>query len=256
VTTTKTDANEVVVITGAGAGIGYFLAGNFLALGKQVVAVDADADALKELSRTQATDRLHIFAADVRDAARASSVLAEVRQKLGAPSILINGAAIVRHSPTLDSSPELWREIIDINLNGSFIWSAEAARLMAAEKYGRVISITSHAGILGTFGRGAYSASKAGLSSLMRTLAVELACYGITANAVAPGPVETPRVSADHTDERRQAWAERIPLKRYGRMEELASLINFLASPASGYITGQTIAVDGGFSTAGLLADA
>jgi NAD(P)-dependent dehydrogenase (short-subunit alcohol dehydrogenase family) len=247
---------DIVVITGSAAGIGRCLLDHFLAAGSLVVAVDAAAAELEKIEAEYPATHLRAFAADVRDQARAIEVLGAVKREWGTPQVLINNAAIVRHALTADCSPELWREIIDINLTGSFIWASEIGKEMMGAGYGRIINMASHAGLFGTVGRGAYSASKAGVISLTKTLAVELAQYGITANAVAPGPVETPKNTKTHTQQRRQAWAEGIPLKRYAAMEEIVSLVAFLASRDSAYITGQTIAVDGGFSIAGLLADA
>lgn len=250
------EPGEIIVITGAADGIGRYLLDRLPSSGSRVVAVDADAAKLEKLQAQHSDKHLRVFTADVRDQARAAEVIGAVRNDWGVPQVLINNAGIVRHALTTDCSPELWREIIDINLTGSFIWAAEVSKAMIAERYGRIVNMASHAGLLGTVGRGAYSASKAGVISLTKTLAVELAQYGITANAVAPGPIDTPKNIRTHSDERRQAWAEGIPLKRYGTMQEIVSMVVFLASRESSYITGQTISIDGGFSIAGLLADA
>jgi NAD(P)-dependent dehydrogenase (short-subunit alcohol dehydrogenase family) len=139
-----------------------------------------------------------------------------------------------------------------VNLTGAFLCAQAAARVMGANGYGRIVNIASHAAILGTQGRAAYSAAKAGMLALTRVLAVELAQKGVTANAVAPGAIETPRVTQEHSIARRHAWTSAIPLDRYGSMEELAATVFFLASPQASYVTGQTLGVDGGFAIAGL----
>ncbi len=244
---------QIAVVTGAANGIGLNLVRHLLARGMRIAAVDTDAEALERLRSDAGDDALIGFAVDIRDEAAAKRVFDTIEAKWGMAHALINNAGIVRQGMLLETTPAMWREVIDVNLTGAFIYTAEAAARMQARKYGRIVNVTSHAGLLGTVTRGAYSAAKAGMIALTRTAAVELAKDGITSNAVAPGAIETPRVTATHKPTRRAAWNAAIPQGRYGGMDELAAAIAFLISPAASYVNGQTLAVDGGFSIAGLL---
>jgi NAD(P)-dependent dehydrogenase (short-subunit alcohol dehydrogenase family) len=244
---------QIAVVTGAANGIGLHLVGHLRALGMRIAAVDTDIAALKHLEAKACDDALVGFAADIRDEATAKQIFDAVETRWGTPQALVNNAGIVRQGMLLETTPAMWREVIDVNLTGTFIYTVEAAKRMRARKYGRIVNVTSHAGLLGTVTRGAYSAAKAGMIALTRTAAVELAKDGITSNGVAPGAIETPRVTATHKPARRAAWNAAIPQGRYGGMDELAAVIAFLISPAASYVNGQTLSVDGGFSIAGLL---
>ncbi len=246
---------QIAVVTGAANGIGLHLVGHLRALGMRIAAVDTDIAALKHLEAKAGDDALVGFAADIRDEAAAKQILDAVESRWGTPHALVNNAGIVRQGMLLETSLPMWREVIDVNLTGAFIYTAEAAKRMRTRNYGRIVNVTSHAGLFGTVTRGAYSAAKAGMIALTRTAAVELAKDGITSNAVAPGAIETPRVTSTHKHARRAAWNAAIPQGRYGGMDELAAVIAFLISPAASYVNGQTLSVDGGFSIAGLLSE-
>lgn len=244
---------QVAVVTGAANGIGLHLVGHLIARGMRIAAVDTDAAALKRIEAEMGGDVLAAFAADIRDETAAKQIFDAIEKRWDTPQALVNNAGIVRQGMLLETTPAMWREVIDVNLTGAFIYTVEAAKRMRARNYGRIVNVTSHAGLLGTVTRGAYSAAKAGMIALTRTAAVELAKDGITSNAVAPGAIETPRVTATHKPARRAAWNAAIPQGRYGGMDELAAAIAFLISPAASYVNGQTLSVDGGFSIAGLL---
>ncbi|MFL5204957.1 MAG: SDR family NAD(P)-dependent oxidoreductase, partial [Microvirga sp.] len=167
---------------------------------------------------------------------------------------VVNSAGIGRDVPALDTSVDLFRRMLEVNLIGSFIVSREAAKLMQVRGSGSIVNIASVSGVIGNRGRVAYGASKGGVITMTKVMAVELASIGIRVNAIAPGPIETPLVQEVHTPEVRAAWMTTVPQRRYGSPDEIAGAAIFLLDQRkSSYITGQTICVDGGFSIAGIL---
>jgi 3-oxoacyl-[acyl-carrier protein] reductase len=171
----------------------------------------------------------------------------------GRLDILVNSAGVGLTAPFFELSLEKWQRTLAVNLTGAFIASRQAARAMRETGWGRIIQIASVSGILAGSQRCAYGSSKAGLIGLTRQMAVELARFGITVNAVAPGPVKTPMTDIMHDAATQEAYCARIPARRYGRLDEIAHAVAFFASEEAGYITGQTLAVDGGYTTAGIL---
>ncbi|MXU66042.1 SDR family NAD(P)-dependent oxidoreductase [Oceanomicrobium pacificus] len=234
------------IISGAAAGIGAALAADCTARGQRVLGIDRDA---AELART-AEALGPQFQGAVADMQDADAVRAAIGSVDGPVATLISNAAIVRACPFADSSPDDWAEVIGVNLMG-MVHLVQAA-LPRLSDGGRIVALSSHSAVRGSFGRAAYAASKGGVDALVRVLAVELAPRRITVNAVAPGPVETPHVKASHSDARRTGWAERLPVGRYAAPEEITAAVRFLASPEASYITGQVLPVDGGFTSAGL----
>jgi NAD(P)-dependent dehydrogenase (short-subunit alcohol dehydrogenase family) len=155
--------------------------------------------------------------------------------------------------PALETSAELFREILDVNLIGSFLVAREAAKVMRKRSAGAIVNIASVSGLMGNEGRMAYGASKGGVITMTKVMAIELALLGIRVNAIAPGAIETPLVREVHTPEARLAWTNATPQRRYGTPAEIAAAALFLLDPGkSGFITGQTICVDGGFIVAGM----
>jgi NAD(P)-dependent dehydrogenase (short-subunit alcohol dehydrogenase family) len=219
---------NVALVTGAARGIGLATAKRFLAEGWQVALLDIEGELLRGavagLADPDNTLALHC---DVSD------------------------AGIAVFAPLLDTSDEDWSRILQVNLTGPFLCTKAAAPLMR-EHGGAIVNITSISAVRASTLRSAYGTSKAGLAHLTKQLAVELASLGIRVNAVAPGPVETAMAKQVHTPEIRADYHDAIPLNRYGLEEELAEAIFFLCSDRASYITGQILAVDGGFDAAGI----
>ena len=244
---------RVALITGAGRGIGLATARRFLAEGWRVALLDIEAallaDAMARLAQPEATLALQC---DVADAPGLTAAIRAAHGHFGRLDALVNNAGTAVFKPMLETTPEEWARVLAVNLTGPFLAVQAAAPLMAEGGGGAVVNITSISGLRASTLRVAYGTSKAGLAHLTKQQAVELAALGIRVNAVAPGPVDTARATAVHTPEIRKDYHDTIPLNRYGLENELAEAIFFLCSDRAGYITGQVIAVDGGFEATGI----
>jgi NAD(P)-dependent dehydrogenase (short-subunit alcohol dehydrogenase family) len=246
---------EVALVTGASSGIGHHFAAVLAAAGAKVAAAARREDRLAELARSIEADggACLPFACDVtrKDSIRATIAAAE--ERLGPVSILVNNAGVVISKPLFEQTEEDWDYVIDTNLKGAWLAAREFAHhLVERQRPGRIINISS---ILAsrTIGRvPAYCAAKAGLSHLTSVLAMELARYGILVNALAPGYVETDFNRAYFQTDAGKALIGRIPLKRLAQPADLDGALLFLASPASAYVTGAVIAVDGGHAVAAI----
>jgi NAD(P)-dependent dehydrogenase (short-subunit alcohol dehydrogenase family) len=237
---------QTVLVTGGASGIGLAVVEAALAAGWRVAAVDLQRAALTH-------ERLRCEQLDVTDEAAVVRALAAIEAEFGPLAGVVNSAGIGRDVPALDTGADLFRRILDVNLVGSFVVAREAARLMRPRGQGSIVNIASVSGLKGNRGRVAYGASKAGVINMTQVMAVELAPSGLRVNAIAPGPIDTPLAREVHTPAMRAAWTGAVPQRRYGMPEDVAQMALFLLDPAkSGYITGQTINVDGGFSTAGI----
>ena len=248
-------AGEVAFVTGASSGIGRRFAEMLAAAGAKVAAVARRADRLAELAREieAAGGTCLPIACDVTKQDSIKAALAAAEERLGSLSVLVNNAGVVVSKPLFEHTEEDWDYVVDTNLKGAWLMAREFAHhLVEKKRPGRIINISS---ILAsrTIGRvPAYCAAKAGLSHLTQVLAMELARYGILVNARAPGYVETDFNREYFRSEPGQALIRRIPLRRLGQPPDLDGALLFLASPASAYITGAVLAVDGGHAVAAI----
>jgi NAD(P)-dependent dehydrogenase (short-subunit alcohol dehydrogenase family) len=244
---------KVALVTGSARGIGLATARRFLADGWRVALLDIDSETLNStynsLDRSDAVIAIHCDVADAEGVARALAIVAD---KFGRLDALVNNAAIALFKPILEVTYDDWSRVLAVNLTGPFLCAQAAIPLMRDSGGGAIVNITSVSGLRASTLRTAYGTSKAGLAHLTQQQAVELASLGIRVNAVAPGPVDTAMAKAVHSPEIRAAYHDAIPLNRYGLEEELAEAIFFLCSERASYITGQTLAVDGGFEAAGI----
>lgn len=247
------ERDRTALVTGAARGIGLAAAQRFLADGWRVALLDIDGAAVEattaRLDRPEATLAL---TADVSDPHVVASAMARVAERFGRLDALVNNAGIAIFKPLLETTFEDWSRVLAVNLSGPFLCAQEAAPLMAAGGGGAIVNITSISGLRASTLRVAYGTSKAGLAQLTKQQAVELGRLGIRVNAVAPGPVDTAMAKAVHSPAIRADYHAAIPLARYGLEEELAEVIVFLCSERASYVTGQVIAVDGGFEATGI----
>ena len=234
---------QVAIVTGAARGIGHATACEFLARGWAVALLDIEPARLDD-------PQALCWECDVSQPASVAAAVAGVHAHFGRIDALVNNAGIAIFKPLLETTFEDWNQVMAINLTGPFLMAQAVAPLM--EQGGAMVNVTSISGLRASTLRVAYGTSKAGLAHLTKQLAAELAPLGIRVNAVAPGPVETAMAKSVHTPEIRADYNNAIPLGRYGTEEELAQVIVFLCSDQASYVTGQVLAVDGGFESTGI----
>ncbi|MUL49463.1 SDR family oxidoreductase [Mycobacterium sp. CBMA293] len=241
--------DRVVAISGAAQGLGLAMATRFAAEGATVAIADINEKALADSATSIATAggaKHRSDAVDVTDSAQVANWIDGVVAEFGRIDVLINNAGIIRDNRLQDIDDEDWRAVLDVSLTGSFYCARAAFGPMKHQGYGRIISMSSMSW-RGNFGQSNYVAAKAGIVGLTRTLALEGARHGITANAIAPGLIETPML-ASMNGPARDKLTNKIPMGHTGRPEDIAEAAAFLASEAAGYLTGVVLDVDGGIS--------
>lgn len=244
----KTDlSGQTAVVTGASQGLGRAVAVALGGCGATVICVARNADKLKSTvdAVDQAGGKGIAAACDVTDRKAIADVIEGAAKDHGQLHILVNNAGITRDKLARGMSDEEWDDVIATNLTSTFVASRAAAGVMRKKKYGRIINMASISGMIGNPGQANYSASKAGMIGMTRTMSKELVGRGVTVNAIAPGFIESD-MTAELSEVIIEEAKKRIPAKRLGRPEDVAAAVIFLASADAGYISGQTIVVDGG----------
>jgi 3-oxoacyl-[acyl-carrier protein] reductase len=240
-------ANQIAVVTGAGRGIGRAIALKFAAEGANVACVSrTQENSEKVAAEIRSLGRqAWAHAVDVADAAAVTAAAEKILAECGRVDILVNNAGVTRDDLLMRMSEADWDTVLDTNLKGAFLFTKAFSRALLKQRSGRIINVASVIGLVGNAGQSNYAASKAGLIGFTKSVAREMASRGITANALAPGFIETD-MTAELKEELRATVLKGIPLGLFGQPDDIANAALFLASPAARYITGQVLAVDGG----------
>ncbi len=249
----STTEQRVAVVTGAARGIGAATAVRLAAEGRAVAVIDLDEAACKDTVEkiTAAGGRALAVGCDVSDEEQVEAALTRIAEELGAPTILVNNAGVLRDNLLFKMSAGDWDTVMNVHLRGAFLMTRAAQKYMVEAKFGRVVNLSSSSA-LGNRGQVNYSAAKAGLQGFTKTLAIELGKFGITANAVAPGFIVTDMTAATAArvgmgfEEFQAAAATQIPVQRVGRPEDIANAIAFFTGEDAGFVSGQVMYVAGG----------
>ena len=239
--------NKVAIITGASQGIGKGMAETFSKAGAHVACVSRNKDNLKSVADSLIKNGgvASFYTCDVSSLDAFQNTIKEIAENHGSVDILVNNAGVCKDKLIMRMSEDDWNKVININLNGAFNGIKAVSQIMIKQRAGRIINISSIVGLIGNPGQANYAASKAGLIGLSKSAAKELAPRGITVNAIAPGYIATD-MTDQITDQAKESLITKIPLGRIGSPIDIAASALFLASDEAGYITGQTLTVDGG----------
>ncbi|NCF55208.1 MAG: 3-oxoacyl-[acyl-carrier-protein] reductase [Planctomycetia bacterium] len=238
--------DRTVIVTGGTRGIGKAVAKAFAGAGAVVVITGRNEEQAKKVA-SELDGNVHGLALDISNPTSVSEFFPAAIELLGGIDILVANAGITRDKLVMATRDEDWDDVISTNLRGTFLCAREVIRPMIKKRSGRIIAITSVIGLTGNPGQGNYAASKAGVIGFVKSLAQEVASRNITVNAVAPGMIATD-MSADISDQAKEAIEGRIPARRSGTPDEVAASVLFLASDSASYITGETLRVDGGLA--------
>lgn len=241
--------DQVAIVTGAGQGIGRAIAVRLAAEGAQVAVADLNPDTARQTAAELGNGSIGLRT-DVTDRSSVEEAVERVRERFGHIDVLVNDAGWDKAGPFVESDPADWDRAIQIDLYGVLNMCRAVLPAMVAAGSGRIVNIASDAGRVGSSGEAVYSAAKGGVIAFTKTVAREMARYGITANCVSPGPTDTALFAAvtDGNPRLRESLIKAIPLRRLAQPEDLANAVAFFAAPASSYITGQTLSVSGGLS--------
>ena len=240
---------RVAIVTGASRGIGRGIARRLAADGRRVILMSRSAGPLEELAAEieSAGGSAAARAVDVGDSAALASAVEGVASEEGRLDILVNNAGITRDNLSLRMSDEEFEEVIRVNLTSAFVACRAAARPMMKGRFGRIMNIGSTSGVVGNAGQANYCSAKAGLIGLTKALARELGSKGVTANVVAPGFIQTD-MTANLPEDATRKFTEMLSIRRLGEVEDIAAAVSYVSSDEAGYLTGQTICVDGGLT--------
>ena len=253
-TTQPNSERRVAVVTGGAMGIGAEVGRRLAAAGHHVFIADLNLDAAETTAQElrEAKGHAAALAMDVGRPESIADAFQQIEREHGRCDVLVNCAGIAKVFPFLEFPLDNFALTMNVNVTGTLLCAQAAARLMLRRRWGRIVNIASVAGMRAVgSGRTAYGTSKGAVIALTRQMAVELAEHGITANAVAPGPVDTPMTQVLHSERFRQEYSKAIPMNRYGTTGEIAAAVMYLVSEDAGYVSGVVLPVDGGFLASG-----
>jgi 3-oxoacyl-[acyl-carrier protein] reductase len=238
---------KTALVTGATGGIGAAIARALHKAGATVAISGTRAQVLEELKASLGAERVHVLPCNLSDASDVEKLVPAAEAAMGSLDILVNNAGITKDGLAMRMKDEDWNAVIDVNLTASFRLCRAAMRNMMKKRWGRIVNITSVVGVTGNPGQANYVASKAGIIGLTKSLAQELASRNVTVNAVAPGFIATPMTDVLN-DKQKEAILGRVPAGRLGSPDDIAASVLYLASDEAGYVTGQTLHVNGGMA--------